>query len=97
VFLLPHPLFLLLSVMLRVCDFFDGGDRDKAEEVANGNEGGGAVMEEAVRLREPHRRQVILQAVDYDALIDAAHPARAIWRVLEGLDLRASVRRSRRG
>jgi len=44
-------------------------------------------MDEAVRLREPNRKQVILHPTDLDALIGAEHPARAIWRVLEGLDL----------
>ena len=49
--------------------------------------GGGVVMDEEVRLREPNRKQLLLQQVDYEALIDAEHPARSIWRVLEGLDL----------
>jgi transposase len=44
-------------------------------------------MDEAVRLREPNRKQVILHPTDLDGLIGAEHPARAIWRVLEGLDL----------
>jgi len=44
-------------------------------------------MDEEVRLREPNRRQLILQPVDYETLIGAEHPARAIWRVLEGLEL----------
>lgn len=44
-------------------------------------------MDEEVRLREPNRKQLILQPVDYDTLIGAEHPARAIWRVLESLDL----------
>ena len=44
-------------------------------------------MEEAVRLREPNRKQLILQTVDYEMLIAAEHPARAIWRVLEAMDL----------
>jgi transposase len=44
-------------------------------------------MDEEVRLREPNRKQLLLQQVDYEALLDAEHPARAIWRVLEGLDL----------
>jgi transposase len=44
-------------------------------------------MNEQVRLREPNRKQLILQALDYATLISAEHPARAIWRVLEGLDL----------
>ena len=44
-------------------------------------------MEEAVRLREPNRKQLILKPEDLDSLLGAAHPARAIWRVLEGMDL----------
>ena len=44
-------------------------------------------MSEEVRLREPDRKQLILQTMDYETLIGAEHPARAIWRVLEGLDL----------
>jgi transposase len=44
-------------------------------------------MEEAVRLREPNRKQVILHPTDLDALIGSEHPARAIWRVLESLEL----------
>ena len=44
-------------------------------------------MSEEVRLREPDRKQLILQTMDCRALIGAEHPARAIWRVLEGLDL----------
>ncbi len=45
-------------------------------------------MDEDVRLREPNRKQLLLQPVDYETLISAEHPARAIWRVLEGLDLK---------
>jgi transposase len=44
-------------------------------------------MDEEVRLREPNRKQLILHAVDYQTLIGAEHPARAIWRVLESLEL----------
>jgi transposase len=44
-------------------------------------------MDEEVRVREPNRKQLILQPVDYERLIGAEHPVRAIWRVLEGLDL----------
>lgn len=44
-------------------------------------------MDEEVRLREPNRKQFILQALDYETLIGAEHPVRAIWQVLEGLDL----------
>src|SRR5258708_12248025 len=44
-------------------------------------------MEEAVRLREPNRKQMILKAEDLDSVIGAEHPARAIWRVLEGMEL----------
>src|SRR5260370_431822 len=44
-------------------------------------------MEEAVRLREPNRRQLLMRAEDLDSLIGPAHAARAIWRVLERMDL----------
>lgn len=44
-------------------------------------------MDEAVRLREPNRKQLILQPTELDGLIGPQHPARAIWRVLEGMDL----------
>ena len=44
-------------------------------------------MEEEVRLREPNRKQMILKAEDLDSLIGPEHVARAIWRVLEGMDL----------
>lgn len=44
-------------------------------------------MEEAVRLREANRRQLSWEAVDLDSRLSPEHPARAIWRVLEGLDL----------
>ena len=44
-------------------------------------------MGEEVRLREPDRKQLILETVDYEKLVGAEHPVRAIWRVLEGLDL----------
>jgi len=45
-------------------------------------------MEEmAVRVREPNRKQMILKPEDLDSLIGAEHPARAIWRVLEGMEL----------
>jgi transposase len=44
-------------------------------------------MEEVLRLREPNRKQMILQPTDIDGLIEADHPARAIWRVLEKMDL----------
>ena len=44
-------------------------------------------MEEAVRLREPYRKQMILHPTDIDGLIEAEHSARAIWRVLENMDL----------
>ncbi len=44
-------------------------------------------MEEAVRLREPNRRQAILRPESLDGLIGPEHPGRAIWRVLETMDL----------
>jgi transposase len=45
-------------------------------------------MEEAVRLGEANRKQLIVHPTDLDGLLEAEHPARAIWRVLEGLELR---------
>jgi transposase len=45
-----------------------------------------AEMEEA-RVRKPNRQQMVLRPENLDGLIDASHPARAIWRVLEGMDL----------
>ena len=45
-------------------------------------------MEEAVRLREPNRKQLLMRAEDLDSLIGPEHVARAIWRVLERMDLR---------
>lgn len=44
-------------------------------------------MEEAVRLREPNRKQLLMRTEDLDSLIGPAHVARAIWRVLERMDL----------
>ena len=44
-------------------------------------------MEEAVRLREPNRKQMILHPTDIDGLIEPEHAARSIWRVLEKMDL----------
>lgn len=43
----------------------------------------------APRFREPVRDQVALRVMDLDALIDADHPVRLIWRYAEALDLRA--------
>ncbi len=44
-------------------------------------------MDEAVRLREPNRKQMILRPESIEGLIGPEHPARAIWRVLEAMDL----------
>jgi hypothetical protein len=41
----------------------------------------GREIDEAVRLREPNRKQMILRPENLDGLIGAEHPARAIWRV----------------
>jgi len=46
-----------------------------------------AVVEEALRLRLANRQQLRLEAVDLDSRIEQGHPVRAIWRVLERLDL----------
>ena len=45
-----------------------------------------AAMESA-RVRVAERRQLRLEAIDLDSLIGAEHPARAIWGVLERMDL----------
>jgi transposase len=44
-------------------------------------------MDGVVRVREPNRKQLILKAEDFDGLIAQDHPARAIWRVLERMNL----------
>jgi transposase len=44
-------------------------------------------MDEAVRLREANRKQLRLESVDLDSRLGLDHPARAIWRVLEAMDL----------
>src|SRR5208282_4688793 len=44
-------------------------------------------MEEVVRLREANRKQLNLEPVDLDSRLAGDHPARAIWRVLEAMDL----------
>jgi transposase len=41
----------------------------------------------APRLREACREQLELQVVDLESLLEAAHPARAVWSFVEGLDL----------
>src|SRR5260370_9879570 len=38
-------------------------------------------------MREANRKQLILHPTDLEGLLEAEHPARAIWRVLEGLAL----------
>ncbi len=42
---------------------------------------------EAPRLRVANRQQLRLEALDLDGLIEPSHPARALWRVLERMDL----------
>jgi transposase len=59
------------------------GDAPSAQRVAaDDSEVGGAP-----RLRMANRQQVRLEAVDLDSRIEPDHPARAIWRVLEPLNL----------
>jgi transposase len=41
----------------------------------------------APRLREACREQLELQVVDLESLLEAEHPARAVWSFVEGLDL----------
>lgn len=44
-------------------------------------------MEETPRLRVANRQQLRWEAVDLDSRIEPGHPARAIWRVLERMEL----------
>ena len=44
---------------------------------------------EEPRLRVPNRRQVMLRSVDLESLLDNDHEARALWALLERLDLSA--------
>lgn len=39
------------------------------------------------RLREAERRQITLQAMDFDALVPSDHPVRGLWAMVEALDL----------
>src|SRR5947209_5161985 len=41
-----------------------------------------------VRVKAINRAQIKFKVCDIEALIEATHPARAIWAILEGLDLR---------
>ena len=41
------------------------------------------------RLRRPHRSQLLLEPVCLDERLPTDHPARAIWRVVQQLDLSA--------
>lgn len=49
--------------------------------------GVGSAAESAPRLRKPDRRQAVLQPCVLDELLADDHPARAIWSVVERLDL----------
>lgn len=42
---------------------------------------------EKPRLREAERRQVTLQAMDFEALVAPDHPVRGLWAMVEALDL----------
>lgn len=39
------------------------------------------------RILEPQRNQLELRAVDLEATLDARHPARSVWALVEGMDL----------
>ncbi len=43
--------------------------------------------QEKPRLREAERRQVTLQAMDFEALVGPEHPVRGMWAMVEALDL----------
>lgn len=65
-------------------------DADLSAPVAHASEGpaGSEVVEEP-RLRVANRRQVQLRPVDLESLLEADHDARAIWSLLERLELTA--------
>ncbi len=44
---------------------------------------------EAPRLRQPDRRQVLLEPICWDERLPAEHAVRTVWRVVERLDLSA--------
>jgi transposase len=46
-----------------------------------------AVMEARSRLRVANRQQLRLEPFDLESLIEAEHPVRSTWRVLDGIDL----------
>ncbi len=50
---------------------------------------GGCEVAGRPRLREAERRQVTLRIASLDDLLAAVHPARLVWRFVEGLDLGA--------
>jgi hypothetical protein len=46
-------------------------------------------IQKELRLKRVNRQQMILRAVDVEKLIEPEHPARAIWELVDGLDLSA--------
>jgi transposase len=59
------------------------GDVPGAQSAADGDK----EVRGTPRLRSANRQQFRFEAIDFDSLIEQDHPARAIWRLLEQLDL----------
>ena len=57
--------------------------RETGTEAAEAN----PALDEPPRLRRPDRRQVLLEPVCWEERLAADHPARAVWAVVERLDL----------
>jgi len=71
---------------------FAGTDAVKDESAGEGSAAGGAVAagpREPPRVRRPDRRQVLLTPCCLEELLPADHGARAVWSVVERLDLSA--------
>jgi transposase len=52
-------------------------------------DGLGEGISKELRLKRVNRQQMILRAVDVERLIEPEHAARAIWKLVGGLDLSA--------
>lgn len=63
-----------------------GGRRSRMREK---EQAGVEESSKELRLKRVNRQQMILRAVDVEKMIEAGHPARAIWELVGGLDLSA--------
>jgi len=71
---------------------------DLVETESAAGVGANQAVDEPPRLRRPDRRQVLLEPVCWEECLAADHPVRAVWAVVERLDLaRISERIAARG